>query len=57
MVLYPEDLNDAYRQAAIEDPSSLLKPRSPEYIKQIKYVSASTDGMIKIWKEQGKWLD
>jgi WD40 repeat protein len=50
VVLYPEDLADNSRQ---QDQNK----KTPEYIKQIKYVTASTDGMVKIWKEGGKMLE
>lgn len=51
VVLYPEDLADSQRKE--KEPNR----KSPEYIKQIKYVTASIDGMLKIWKESGKVLE
>jgi WD40 repeat protein len=50
VVLYPEDMADSSRQ-------EFLNKKSPEYIKQIKYVTASSDGMVKIWKEGGRFLE
>lgn len=56
VILYPEDFSDSYRASNNPDESGTNR-RSPEYIKQIKYVTASTDGMIKVWKDQGAWLE